>query len=347
MIFTSDNAVGVVEPIWAAMRAADVGAVPSYGGDDLTAALEARVRAVFEAPQARVFLVGTGTAANALALACLCPAWGCILCHELAHIERDECGAPGFFAAGAKLTLLPGPGAKIDPATLTATLAAGAHAPVHAVQLGALSLSQATELGAIYSPAELAALTAPARAAGLGVHLDGTRLANALARSGATPAAMTWRAGVDILCLGATKNGALAAEAVVIFDPARAWEFELRRKRAGHLVSKMRFVAAQMLAWFEDDLWLRLAGQANAMADRLAAGLVARGVAVAQPVQANMIFATLRHDQHRRLTAAGARYYDWPGGDPGAGDDAPWPVRLVCSYATQAAEVEGFLALLD
>lgn len=347
MIFTSDNAVGVAPQIWAAMQAADPGAVPSYGNDDLTLAVQDRIRALFEAPEARVYLVGTGTAANALALGCLCPPWGTVLCHDQAHIERDECGAPEFYTGGAKLGLIGGAAAKIEPNLLAEAVRLGQGAPVHSVQLGALSLSQATEYGAVYSAAEIAALAAIARGAGMGVHLDGTRFANALARTGASPAEMSWRAGVDILCLGATKCGAMGAEAVVIFDPARAWEFELRRKRGGHLFSKMRFVAAQMAAWLDDGLWLRLAGQANAMADRLVAGLRGAGVPVLNAVEANMIFAELTLGQHRRLTAAGARYYDWPGGQDDQGPDAaPYRIRLVTSWATTPGQVDAFLGQL-
>ena len=203
-------------------------------------------------------------------------------------------------------------------------------------------------MGAVYTPGEIAVLTGLARAHEIPVHMDGARFANAVARLGCSPAEASWKAGVDILCLGATKNGAMAAEAVVIFDPDRAWEFELRRKRGGHLFSKMRFVAAQMEAYLEGGLWLEMAGHANAMADRLAAGLrQAPGCRVLNPVEANLIFAEMPLGTHRRLQAAGARYYPSAGGqDENGPDDAPLKVRLVCSFQTEEAEVDRFVALL-
>ncbi|HUF55512.1 MAG TPA: beta-eliminating lyase-related protein [Thermohalobaculum sp.] len=346
MIFTSDNAAGVAPEMLEAVGRAASGTAMPYGQDALTAAVEARVREVFEAPEARVFLVATGTAANALALACLCPPWGAVYAHEEAHVEADECGAPELMTGGAKLTLIGGGNAKIDAGALARRVRQAARPGVHHVQNAALSVSQATELGAVYTADELAHLAEVARDHGMGVQMDGTRFANAVVRLAATPASLSWRAGVDALCLGATKNGAMAAEAVILFDPAKAWEFELRRKRGGHLFSKMRFVAAQMLAYLEDDLWLRLAAHANAMAGRLAAGIAAvEGARVMNRVEANMVFAEIGADQHRRLQAAGARYYPWPRGQDGAGD-APLGVRLVCSFATTGEEVDRFLDTL-
>ncbi|MDT8343952.1 MAG: beta-eliminating lyase-related protein [Thermohalobaculum sp.] len=347
MFFASDNASGIAPELLAALSRAAAGYAMPYGNDDLTRAVEARIREVFEAPEARVYLVGTGTAANALALGCLCPPWSRVYCHRGAHIENDECNAPEFYMGGAKLTLLDGAQAKIGAGALAAALDAAQPGVVHAAQPGALSITQATELGAVYTAAEIAALAALAHDAGLPVHMDGTRFSNALARTNASPADMTWRAGVDVLSLGATKCGAMAAEAVVLFDPARAWEFELRRKRGGHLFSKMRFVAAQMLAWLEDGLWLRLAGHANAMADRLATGLAAVGATVLNPIDANMIFARITLAQHQRLQAAGARYYLWPKAQvPAGGDDAPVEIRLVTSFATTPEDVDHFLDAL-
>lgn len=349
MIFTSDNAAGVVPEILEAVAGAASGAAMPYGNDDRTAACEALVREVFEAPEARVYLVATGTAANALALACLCPPWGTVYAEANAHIERDECGAPEFFTAGAKLTLIEGRDALIDVGALARAAAEGAGAPVHSVQNGAVSVSQATELGAAYGLDEIAAIAETAHRHGMGVHMDGTRFANALVRLGCSPAEMSWRAGVDVLCLGATKNGAMAAEAVILFDTARAWEFELRRKRGGHLFSKMRFLAAQMEAYLTDGLWLRLAGHANAMADRLAAGIEGcEGARVTNRLGANMVFAEMRLDQHRRLAAAGARYYAWPRSQSMDGPpETPVHVRLVCSHATAPAEVDRFLETLS
>jgi threonine aldolase len=348
MIFTSDNAAGCAPEILAAVTAAAEGHAMPYGADPVTAELEERVRELFEAPEARVFPVATGTAANALALACLCPPWATVYAHTLSHIEVDECGAPEFYSGGAKLTLIDGAEARMPVAALAERARDGGARAVHNVQNGAVSLTQATELGAVYSPGELAALCGVARDHGMPVHMDGTRFANALARTNATPAEMSWKAGVDVLCLGATKNGAMAAEAVILFDPERSWEFELRRKRGGHLFSKMRFVSAQMNAYLTDGLWLRLAGRANAMADRLAAG-IARidGARVTNEVGANMLFVEMRPGQHRALEAAGARYYPWPAvQDVGGADEAPFRARLVSSHDTTEAEVDRFLEVL-
>ena len=310
MFFTSDNAAGVHPDILAAIIQAGDGPAAAYGSDDLTIATEARIRKVFEAPDARAFLVATGTAANALALACLCPAWSTVYAHRTSHIQNDVCAAPEFYTGGAKLTLLGGDDARIDAAELAEIIRATAPHDVHNIQKGALSISQATELGAIYSLDQITRLTAIAHTDGIEVHMDGNRFANAIVWLGCTPAEASWKAGVDILCLGATKNGAMAAEAVVIFDPKKAWEFELRRKRGGHLFSKMRFVAAQMDAYLKDGLWLAMADHSNAMADRLAAGLAtAPGCKVLNTVEANMIFAEIPLAAHRRLQAEGARYY--------------------------------------
>ncbi|MEL6216906.1 MAG: beta-eliminating lyase-related protein [Pseudomonadota bacterium] len=343
MIFTSDNAAGIAPELLAAIAKASEGAAPAYGADPWSERVEALVRELFEAPEARVFLVATGTAANALALASLCPPWSAIYGHERSHIERDECGAPEFYS-GAKLTLIGGDQARISREGLRERIRIGTSGGVHQVGNGALSISQATELGSLYSLEDLRTLTTIAHEAGMGVHMDGTRFANALARTGASPAEMSWRAGVDILCLGATKNGAMAAEAVILFDPARAEEFERRRKRGGHLFSKMRFVAAQMEAWLTDGLWLRLASHANGMAERLAEGLRARGVPVLNELGANILFAEITYGLHRRLTAAGARYYIEPPSQSETGPEhAPLTIRLVCSHETTEAEVDALL----
>ena len=348
MFFTSDNAAGVAPEIMEAIRQADPAYCGAYGSDEITQRAEARVREVFEAPEARVFFVATGTAANALALATLCPPWGTIYCHDISHIEVDECGAPEFFTGGAKLTLLDGADAKLSAETVARAASLAAPVGVHNVQNGAVSITQATELGATYSVDEIRAIAKAAHDHGMPVHMDGTRFANALQRSNHTAAEMSWKAGVDILCLGATKNGAMAAEAVVIFDPERAWEFELRRKRGGHLFSKMRYVSAQIGAYLTDDLWLRLAGQANRMADRLAAGLSeVGGVEVTNSVEANMLFATMRLAQHRRLQDHGAAYYGVNiAQDEDGPDEAPWDVRLVTSFRTTEGDVDRFLEVI-
>lgn len=349
MFFTSDNAAGVHPEILAAVAAAADGPAMAYGSDPLSSAVEQRIRAVFEAPEARAYLVSTGTAANSLALACLCPPWATVYGHEGSHIETDECCAPEFYTGGAKLTLLGGEEARIDERDLIGKLRLTVPGHVHHPQQGALSITQATELGAIYSLDQVKRLAAIAHEDGMGVHMDGTRFANAVARLGCTPAEASWKAGVDILCLGATKNGAMAAEAVIIFDPDRAWEFELRRKRGGHLFSKMRFVSAQMGAYLNNGLWLTMATHANAMADRLAAGLrAAPGCRLLNSVEANMIFAEIPLGVHRRLQEAGARYHPAQGGqDENGPADAPYSIRLVCSFQTTEAETDRFIALLN
>jgi threonine aldolase len=349
MRFSSDNIAACAPEIMEAVAAANHGAAKPYGADDATAAMRALMAETFER-DVTVHLVSTGTAANALALACLCPPWATVYGHRNSHIEEDECGAPEFYTGGAKITLVEGAHARIDPAALDRAIRFTARAGVHNVQKGALSLTQATEAGAVYMPDQVAALAERARADALPTHMDGTRFANAVARLGCSPADLTWKAGVDVLCLGATKNGAMAAEAVIFFDAdrARAWEFELRRKRGGHLWSKMRFMSAQMAAFLQDGLWLKLAAHANAMADRLAAGLRALpGVEIAGPVEANMLFPRFPRRGHRALQGAGALYYLWPFDQSLQGpDDEALQCRLVCSWATTAEEVDAFVATL-
>ena len=348
MFFTSDNGSGAAPEIMDAVARANDGSARSYGADEISERVQELVREVFEAPSARVYSVATGTAANALALACLCPPWGTVYCHEVGHVQRDECGAPEFYTGGAKLTPLGGEGAKMRPEALARAADSAAPVGVHNVQNGAVSITQATELGATYAAEDVAAIGAIARRHGMGLHMDGARFANALARRKVAPAEMTWKAGVDILCLGATKNGALAAEAVILFDDSRAREFELRRKRGGHLCSKMRFVSAQMEAYLTGGLWLDLAGRANRMADRLAEGVRRiEGADINNAVEANMLFVTMRLAQHRRLRAAGAQYYPWGAPmDEDGPDDAPWSVRLVTSFATAEADVDRFLEVM-
>ena len=348
MNFASDNTAGVAPEILAALNAANAGHVPSYGADPLTLAVRDRLRAIFEAPQAEVLLVATGTAANALSCALLTQPWGAIFCHRNAHIEEDECGAPEFFTGGSKLVLVDGDHAKMAPAALRAAIAHIARAGVHNVQRGMVSVTNATEAGTLYTPDEVAALSAVARDFGLPVHMDGARFANALVAAGCTPAEMTWRAGVDVLSFGGTKNGCMGVEAVVIFDPARAHEAELRRKRGGHLFSKHRFLAAQMRAYLTDGLWLRLAAHANAMAARLSAGIVkVPGASLVHPTEANAVFAAFPRAAHRAAQGAGAYYYLWPFDQSleGPGEE-PLAARLVCSWATTEAEIDSFLSHL-
>jgi threonine aldolase len=305
-----------------------------YGGDPATAAVTARLAEVFETELA-VFPVATGTAANALALSVLCPPYGTVWCHAASHIVADECGAPEFYTGGGRLMMLDGAHGRLDPAALDAALARAGAGVVHHMQPAALSLTQATEAGTLYRPAAVAALAEVARCHGLPVHMDGARFANAVAALGCAPADITWRAGVDVLSLGATKNGCLAAEAVVFFRPELARDFAFRRKRGGHLLSKMRLVSAQLEAWLADGLWLRLARHANAQAARLAAGLAGLpGAELAHPVEANAMFVRLPEPVLTGLEAAGFQFYRW---------DGPL-IRLVTAFDTDPAHVDAFLA---
>ena len=342
MFFASDNTSGAPPEVMQALLRANEGYARSYGGDDIMARVTAQVRTLFDAPEAQVHLVATGTAANALALATLTDPWGAVFCHRHAHIAEDECGAPEFYTNGAKLALIDGPHGRITPAALSESLATTGASGVHGVQRGCLSLTNVTEAGTVYTPSEITALTAIAKSHGLPCHLDGARFANALAATGASPAEMTWKAGIDALSFGGTKNGLLGVEAVVLFDPAKSWELELRRKRGGHLFSKHRFLSAQIEAYLQDDLWLRLAVQANAMGQRLAQGIAGLNhAALTHPAQANMIFANWEPGGHARLQAAGAVYYDLrplPDGRETA--------RMVASWNTTEDHVDRFLALL-
>jgi len=338
--FKSDNVTPVCEPIMAAINAANSGSVPSYGGDDFTVQLQRVASDVFGAEVA-IFPVTTGTAANALALSQITPPYGAVYCHEAAHIVTDECGAPEFFTGGAKLIGFPAADGKITPQQVTNAIAFAEEMGVHHVKPGALSLSQATEWGTVYELTEVSALAAVARRQGLPVHMDGARFANALVHLGCTPAAATWQCGVDVLSLGATKNGALCAEAVVFFDPAGARDFERRRKRAGHLWSKLRYVSAQLLAYLQHGLWLDNARHANAMASALAEGL--RGVAGAsllQDVAANEVFVALPDAAVAALEDQGFEFYRWPQAVVPSGV----AIRLVTSYATPRTQVDEFVA---
>jgi threonine aldolase len=346
MNFASDNAAGIAPDILAAISRANDGAALAYGGDAWTEGVERRFADIFEREVA-VFLVATGTAANALALAHLTPPWGAVLCHDEAHIATDECGAPEFYGGGIKLIGLAGEAGKIAPATLRQALDAGQWGGPHHVSPAVLSLSQATEAGTIYRPDEIRELADIAHGRGMAVHVDGARLGNALARMNASPAQATWQAGVDVLSFGATKGGALAAEAIVFFDTAHGANMSERRKRGGHLVSKHRFIAAQIEAYLADDLWLELARHANAMADRLAAGLLAAGLHPVWPVEANEVFVALPSSIDARLKAAGASYYPWTTDALPKGISLPRDatlMRLVTSFATTADEVDRFVA---
>lgn len=343
MDFSSDNASGVAPEILAALERANRDMAAAYGGDDLTARVQARFNDLFEREVA-TFLVPTGSAANGLSLATLTPPYGAVLCHEASHIERDECGAPEFFTGGAKLVALPGEAARLAPDTVKKALGYLPAGVVHHVQAACLSLTQATEAGTVYTPDEVAALSEVAHGAGLSVHMDGARLANAIVHLGCSPAEATWRAGVDALVFGATKNGAMAAEAVVFFDPDKAGDFAFRRKRAGHLLSKGRFLAAQMDAYLDGDLWLKLARHANDMARRLGDGIKSvAGCRLSYPVQANEVFAEIAPGFVAALSRAGARFHPWiVPGDPAGGRI----IRMVTSFATQQKEVDRAVNIL-
>jgi threonine aldolase len=349
MWFTSDNTGPAAPQVMEALLRANEGHAASYGAEAAMARVTTRLREIFEAPDAAVYLVATGTAANVIGLACLCPPWATIYCHRNAHVEEDECGAPEFYTGGAKLTLLEGDHARIEPASLTAALAFTARAGVHNVQRGALTLTNATEAGTVYDPDAVARLAGIARKAGVPVHMDGARFANALVRLGCSAAELTWKAGVDMLSFGGTKNGLLGVEAVILFDPAKAWEFELRRKRGGHLFSKHRFLSAQMEAYLADDLWVDLAARANARAEALSAGIAALpDGSLVHPTEANAVFARFPRHRHRAAQAAGAQYYLWPGNQTLDGPgEVPVSARLVCDWSTTEADVAGFLAALE
>ncbi|MBX9757857.1 MAG: low specificity L-threonine aldolase [Beijerinckiaceae bacterium] len=347
MDFASDNASGASARVMAAIVEANAGFAPAYGADAMTKEAEARVSELFER-ECAVFLLASGTACNALALASLTPPWGAIFCHQDAHVMDDECGAPEFYTAGAKLVALPGAAGKIDLQSFEAALEAYPRGLVKQVQPAALTISQATESGTLYALDEIAALCACAHEEGVSVHMDGARFANSIAALGCTPAQMTWRAGVDVLSLGASKNGTLACEAVVFFDPARANDFAYRRKRGGHTLSKGRFLAAQMNAWLAEDHWLELARHANACAAKLEDGLRNAGARMVWPRQVNEVFAVLPRAADAALRNAGARYYEWPARAL-ATHEQPHQrevfVRLVCSFATSAADVDRFVSI--
>lgn len=350
MDFASDNGAGVAPEILDAIASSSRVNAPAYGADDFSARAVAMLGEVFETKIA-AFLVATGTGANALALSALARPWEAVFCHEEAHVHDDECGAPELFTGGAKLVGISGEGGRVTPDGLRETLARFPRGLVKSPQPGALSLSQATEAGTIYGRDEIAGLCDIARAAGVRTHMDGARFANALVASGLSPADMTWRAGIEALSFGATKNGALACEAVVFFDPELAKSFAYMRKRGGHTLSKGRFLGAQMEAYLKGDLWLRLAARANGAARRLAKRLsAAPGVRIAWPTQANEVFAVVPDATVAAWRGAGAKFYEWSTRSL-APERAPRPgetlVRLVTSFETTAAEIDRLVALAE
>ncbi|MEJ8573840.1 low specificity L-threonine aldolase [Microbaculum marinum] len=349
MNFASDNTAGISERILKAINEASTGFAGSYGGDDATRALEARFAEVFET-DLTVFPLATGTAANALSIATITPPWRAVLCSENAHIMTDECGAAEMFTGGAKLIGLAGRNAKYSARTLAERLETWPPGAPHHTQPASLSLSQASEFGSVWQPDELAEIGEVARAHGLKVHMDGARFANAVASLQCAPADITWRAGVDILSFGATKNGALAAEAIVVFDKELAASLPFRRMKTGHLLSKGRFLAVQLLAYLEDGHWLKLAGHSNAMATRLAEAIEASPKArLAAPVEANEVFAYLDHTVHEALQTAGADYHEWPMSVPDKEDpprEGEVLARFVASFQTSGQEVGRFAQVI-
>lgn len=316
MRFFSDNAAPACPSVLAAVGDANLLDTP-YDGDRWSKAIDDRVSALFDTP-VRAFWLPSGTAANCLALAAMCPPYGGIICHRDAHIQNDECGAPEFFTHGAKLLLADGDGAKLTPQSITALMESIA-SDVHRVQPHVISITNATEYGLVYRPAEVAAIGDLARARGLRLHMDGARFANAVAHLGCAPADLTWRAGVDALSFGFIKNGGMTAELLVFFDPDLADGTLQRRKRAGMLLSKGRYLAAQILAMLDNDVWLSNARAANAAAERLAA---AAGQRLIHPVEANELFLRVAANEAASLRAQGFDFYDW----------GPGEARLVTSW---------------
>ncbi|MBI4185067.1 MAG: low specificity L-threonine aldolase [Proteobacteria bacterium] len=335
-MFYSDNVTRVCPEVWAAMQAVDRDDAIPYGGDAVTARLNERFSEFFEAP-VRVFPVATGIAANALSLSLATPPHGTVLCHERAHIHTTECGAVEQWSGGARLTLLPGEHGRLDPAEVGAFLAAWNPARPQALRPAAVSLTQGTEAGTVYPLSRIAEIAGIARKYGLSLHMDGARFANALAALGCTPAELTWKAGVDVLSFGATKNGGMCADAVVVFRPELAEGAGQRRVRGGQLFSKMRYLSAQLEAMVSDGLCLSNARQANRMAKRLADGLAGvAGVTLAHPVEINEVFATLPDAAVAGLAREGIKLVPRP-------TKGGILYRLVCAWDTPAERVDRFI----
>lgn len=335
MKFFSDNAAAVHPRVMDAMIAANQLDSP-YDGDALSQKLDDRFSRIF-GTRVKALWVATGTAANALALSALCPPHKGVICHKMAHIEQDECGAPGFFMHGAKLILADGEGAKLSPDDIARVLA-NIRDDVHQVQPACVSITNASEYGLVYTPKQVSAIGDLCKAKGLRLHMDGARFANAVASTGAHPADITWRAGVDMLSFGCVKNGGMNAEAIIVFEPALARELPYLRKRAGQLQSKGRFLAAQLLAMLEDDLWLANAAAANAGAQAIAQ---AAGDRLLYPVEANEVFVRLAAAEAKALRAQGFEFYDW-----GEMTDEGGEARFVTAWDQDAATVAPLAAAI-
>ena len=335
--FASDNTAGICPEAWAALAAANTDYVSSYGADSWTQQACDLIRRVFEKPDAEIFFVFNGTAANSLSLASLCQSYHSVICHEFAHVATDECGAPEFFSNGTKLLLAEGANGKIGPGEVERLVLK--RTDIHYPKPRVLSLTQTTECGTVYTVDEVTAMCKSAAQHGLSVHMDGSRFANALAalqsHSAVKPADVTWRAGVDVLCLGGTKNGLTTTEAVVFFNAALAKEFDYRCKQAGQLSSKMRFLSAQWIGLLEGDVWLRNAAHANAMARRLGTALIANpAVSLLREPEANAVFATMPAEIAAGLKEKGWQFYAFIGGG----------YRFMCSWATQLTDIEALAA---
>ncbi|MGH1577825.1 threonine aldolase family protein [Planktotalea sp.] len=345
MFFASDNAGPVHPEVLEAIARANDGYAMPYGADAASQRVQAKIREIFEAPDAMVHLVATGTAANSIALACLSQPYETVFCSAVAHILEDECSAPEFYSGGGKLTIVPCDVDKMNPHDLRSVIAKEGTRGVHGPQRGAVSITQVAEKGSVHSLDELQDLVDVAKEFDLPVHLDGARFGNALVALGCTPAQMSWKLGIDAVSFGGTKNGLMGVEAVIFFDPAKSWEFELRRKRGAHLFSKSRFLAAQMEAYLSDDLWLTSASKANANMARLANGLRAiEGAEFLCEPEANLVFAKLPRAAHKRLQTGGAVYYlmdELEGGD----DNDLLLSRLVCDWSVSDAQIDQFIAL--
>jgi threonine aldolase len=347
MNFASDNAAGVAPAVLEALGGVNAGHMLGYGNDAVTGRLAEQFNALFEREVA-AYLVPTGTACNALALAHVSPPWGGVLCHDNAHIVTSEAGAPEFFGGGLKLIELPGDGGKITPDILQAKLDGAEWGGPHHITPSVLSLTQVTEAGTIYRSGEVEQLARIAHARNIAVHMDGARFGNAVAALNASPAQASWRAGVDVLSFGATKGGAMAAEAIIFFDKVKAEGMGERRKRGGALVSKHRFMAAQFEAFLADGLWLKLARHANDKAKRLGEKLAAAGFPPLWAVEGNLVFAVLPKEAHARLTAAKAMYYARPTTTvPKHIPVTPGAIlaRMVTSFATTDEDVDRFVAV--
>ena len=345
MFFASDNSGPVPQQVLDALASANTGYQSSYGADTIMDEVRDQIRDIFEAPEAAVYLVATGTAANALALATMCEPFDTVFCSPVAHIHEDECNAPEFYTGGAKLTLV-GESDKIGLDALRRSIEGEGTRGVHGPQRGPVSITQVTEKGRVYSVDEIRGICDLAKSYGLSVHLDGARFANAMVALGCTAAEMTWKAGVDAVSFGGTKNGLMGVEAVIFFDPKLAWEFELRRKRGAHLFSKHRYLSAQMQAYLKDGLWLDMAAKANTNAAHLIAGL--REIDAVEFVfepNANLMFVRMPRAYHQAVLSQGAMYH-LSHGDLGGDPDEVLESRFVCDWSIEIGQIDRFLGLL-